>query len=64
VDLQVDWAALLGPPAVIEVVEVAAEALEEDGGGTEGQRAVLAERPAAGVEGAGLVGALERVNGS
>jgi hypothetical protein len=58
VDLQVDGATLLGPPAVVEVVEVTAEALEEDGGGTEGQRAVLAEGPAAGVEGAGLVGEL------
>ncbi|SPQ23377.1 eb379b5a-9a6f-4ddf-af77-9a66a2d13625, partial [Thermothielavioides terrestris] len=49
-----DGIALGGPPAVIEVVEVAREATVEDGGAAEGERTVGAVREASRVQGTGL----------
>lgn len=51
--------ALVASGLVVEVVEVAAQALEEDSGATEGERAVAASRPASGVDGTSLGGAVE-----
>jgi len=49
-----DWLALRSPRAVVEVEEVAAEALEPDSGAAERERAVAAGREAAGDQGTGL----------
>lgn len=46
--------ALLSPVLVVEVVEVTRQALVEDGGGAEGNGAVVAGRETASVDGAGL----------
>ena len=54
-----DLVALLASGLVVEVVEVAAQALEEDSGAAEGKRAVAASRPAGGVDGASLSRAVE-----
>jgi hypothetical protein len=48
--------ALLGPPAIVEVVEVAGLALVEDGRSAEGQGTIAALREASGVDGACLRG--------
>lgn len=59
-DVDVDIVALLaGGLVVVEVVEVAAQALVEDGRATEGKRAVAASGPASGVDCAGLGRAVE-----
>ena len=51
--------ALLASGLVVKVVEVAAQALEEDSGVAEGKRAVAASRPASSVDGASLGRAVE-----
>jgi hypothetical protein len=53
-DVNVDLVALVASGVVVEVVEVAAQALVEDGGATEGKGAVAASRPASSVDGASL----------
>lgn len=58
-DVDVDLVALVASGLVVEVVEVAAQALEEDSGATEGKRAVAASRPASSVDGASLSRAIE-----
>jgi hypothetical protein len=57
--VDVDLVALVASGLVVEVVEVAAQALEEDSGATEGKRAVAASRPASGVDGTSLGRAIE-----
>ncbi len=51
-----DGLALLGPRAVVQVVEVTRAALVEDGGGTDGQGAVLASGETSSVDGTSLGG--------
>lgn len=51
--------ALLASGLVVKVVEVAAQALEEDSGVAEGEGAVAASRPASSVDGASLGRAVE-----
>lgn len=51
--------ALLGPPAVVQVVEAAGAALVEDGGAAQGERAVAAVGEAGREDGAGLGRAVE-----
>jgi len=58
-NVDVDLIALLASGLVVKVVEVAAQALEEDGGATEGKRAVAASGPASSVDGASLSRAVE-----
>lgn len=59
-DVDVDIVALLaGGLVVVEVVEVTAQALVEDGGATEGKRAVAASGPASSEDGASLSRAVE-----
>jgi hypothetical protein len=54
-----DWLAVRSPIAVIQVVEVSADALIEDVGSTEGERAIVAEGEASGIDGSGLRRAVE-----
>jgi len=49
-----DCLAVRSPIAVIQVVEVSADALIEDVGSTEGERAIVAEGEASGIDGSGL----------
>lgn len=58
-DVDVDLVALVASGLVVEVVEVAAQALEEDSGAAEGKRAVAASRPASSVDSASLGRAVE-----
>lgn len=58
-NVDVDLVALVASGLVVEVVEVAAQALEEDSGVAEGKRAVAASRPASSVDGASLGRAVE-----
>lgn len=55
-DQDLDGRALRGPVAVVQVEEVAALALVEDGRAAQGERAVGTGREARGVDGAGLRG--------
>jgi len=57
--LNVDWAALLGGGLVVKVVEGTAQALVESGVTTNGERAVVADGPARGVDSILLDGVVE-----
>ena len=58
-NVDVDLVALVASGVVVEVVEVAAQALVEDSGAAEGEGAVAASRPASSVDGASLSRAVE-----
>lgn len=58
-DVEPDRRALLGDPAVIQVVDVTGLALVEDGGVTEGDGAIPADRESGRVESASLRGTVE-----
>lgn len=58
-NVDVDLVALVASGLVVEVVEVAAQALEEDGGVAEGEGTVAASGPASSVDGTSLSGAVE-----